>query len=154
MEPMKMKHNMYRKLAIMSFLSFIAMYILMFSMINTIGNFINNINMAYMAGLMVAPMIVFELGVMWAMYKNKTLNYLIIAGTIVAGLLLFLFIRQQTLVGDRQFLRSMIPHHSSAILMCRQSTISDPEIQQLCQEIIESQQQEIDQMNAIMERLE
>ena len=75
MDQMKGKHNMYRKLAIMSVLSFVAMYILMFSMINTFDNFINNINMAYMAGLMVAPMIVFELGVMWAMYKNKTLNY-------------------------------------------------------------------------------
>lgn len=151
---MEMKHHMYRKLALMSFLSFVAMYFLMFSMINTIGNFTNNINMAYMAGLMVAPMVVFELVVMWAMYKEKNRNYLIIAGTVVAGLLLFLFIRQQTLVGDRQFLRSMIPHHSSAILMCKQSSISDSEIKQLCQEIIESQQREIDQMKEIMKRME
>jgi len=154
MNQMEMKHNMYRKLALMSFLSFVAMYFLMFSMINTIGNFTNNINMAYMAGLMVVPMVVFELVVMWAMYKEKTRNYLIIAGTVVVGLLLFLFIRQQTLVGDRQFLRSMIPHHSSAILMCNQTSISDAEIQQLCQEIVESQQREIDQMKAIMERME
>lgn len=154
MKSMEKQHNMYPKLALMSFLSFVAMYFLMFSMIDTIGNFTNNINMAYMAGLMVAPMIVFELVVMWAMYKDKTRNYMIIAGAIVGGILLFLFIRQQTLVGDRQFLRSMIPHHSGAILMCKQSSISDPEIQQLCQEIIESQQQEIDQMNAILERLD
>ena len=154
MKPMEMKHSMYRKLALMSFLSFVAMYFLMFSMINTIGNFTNNINMAYMAGLMVAPMTVLMLVVMWAMYKDKTRNYMIIAGAIVVGVLLFLFIRQQALVGDRQFLRSMIPHHSSAILMCKQSSISDPEIKQLCQEIIESQQREIDQMKEIMERLE
>jgi hypothetical protein len=153
-QPMEMKHNMYRKLALMSFLSFVAMYFLMFSMINTIGNFTNNINMAYMAGLMVAPMVVFELVVMWAMYKDKTRNYMVIAGAVVVGILLFLFIRQQAIVGDRQFLRSMIPHHAGAILMCQQSSISDPEIQQLCQEIIESQQQEIDLMKEIMERLE
>jgi cation transport ATPase len=154
MEQMEMKHNMYRKLALMSFLSFVAMYFLMFSMINTIGNFTNNINMAYMAGLMVAPMVVFELIVMWSMYKDKKRNYMVIAGAIVAGILLFLFIRQQAIVGDRQFLRSMIPHHSGAILMCQQSSINDQEIQELCQEIIESQQQEIDQMKEIMERLE
>jgi len=153
-KPMEGKHNMYRKLALMSFLSFIAMYFVMFSMIDSISNFTNNINMAYMAGLMVAPMVVFELIVMWAMYKDKTRNYAIIAGTIVAGFLLFLFIRQQTAVGDSQFLRSMIPHHSGAILMCEEAAISDPEIQQLCQEIIESQEQEIDQMWEIMERLE
>jgi uncharacterized protein (DUF305 family) len=154
MKQMEMKHDMYRKLALMSFLSFAAMYFLMFSMIDSIASFTHNINMVYMAGLMVAPMVVFELMVMWAMYQNKTRNYMIIAGAIVAGFLLFLFIRQQTVVGDRQFLRSMIPHHSGAILMCEQSSISDPEIQQLCQEIIASQQQEIDQMKAIMERLE
>jgi len=153
-KPTEMMHGMYRRLAIMSFLSFLAMYVLMFSMINSAGNFLNNINMVYMAGLMVAPMVVFELMVMWAMYKNKTLNYAVFAGAIVAGILLFLFIRQQTLVGDTQFIRSMIPHHSGAILMCREAQLDDPELVQLCQEIIESQQQEIDQMNAIMERLE
>lgn len=151
---MEMNHNMYRKLAIMSFLSFIAMYFLMFSMIDTLGNFVNNINMLYMAGLMVAPMVVFELVVMWAMYRNKSLNYMVIAGAIVAGILLFLFIRQQILVGDRQFLRSMIPHHSGAILMCAQADLSDPELEQLCQGIIENQEQEIDQMRSILERLE
>lgn len=151
---MDKNHHMYRKLAVMSFLSFIAMYILMFSMINTAGNFVNNINMVYMAGLMVAPMVVFELMVMWAMYNNKTLNYAVIAGAIVAGILLFLFIRQQTLIGDKQFIRSMIPHHSGAILMCREAELNDAELKQLCQEIIESQQQEIDEMNAIMDRLE
>jgi hypothetical protein len=148
-----MGRGMYLKLALMSFLSFIAMYFLMFAMIDNLGSFTNNINMVYMAGLMVAPMIVFELVVMWAMYKNKTRNYMIIAGAIIGGILLFLFIRQQTLVGDKGFLRSMIPHHSGAILMCEQSTITDPEIQQLCQGIIESQQQEIDQMKGILERL-
>jgi uncharacterized membrane protein len=137
----------------MSFLSFLAMYVLMFSMINSADNFVNNINMVYMAGLMVAPMIVFELIVMWAMYKNKNLNYAIIAGAIIGGILLFLFIRQQTLVGDAQFIRSMIPHHSGAILMCREAQLNDPELVQLCQEIIEAQREEIDQMNAILGRL-
>lgn len=154
MKPMEMKHNMYRKLALMSFLSFVAMYFLMFAMIDTLGSFTNNLNMAYMAGLMVAPMVVFELVVMWAMYQDKKRNYVIIAGSIIAGILLFLFIRQQTIIGDSQFLRSMIPHHSGAILMCQEAALTDPEIQQLCQEIIANQEQEIDQMKAIMERLE
>jgi uncharacterized protein (DUF305 family) len=36
-----------------------------------------------------------------------------------------------------------IPHHSGAILMCRQANITDEEIVKLCQQI------EIDQMKAI-----
>jgi uncharacterized protein (DUF305 family) len=63
-------------------------------------------------------------------------------------------IRQQTLVSDRQFLRSMIPHHAGAILMCRQAPIADPEIQRLCTTIISSQQAEIDQMKAKLRELE
>lgn len=53
------------------------------------------------------------------------------------------------MIGDRQFLRSMIPHHASAILMCEQAGISDARIKQLCaapQGIIASQQAEIQQM--------
>lgn len=150
----KHMNGMYRKLAVMTFLSFIAMYLLMFAMIDNFGSFTNNINMVYMAGLMVAPMVVFEMLIMWAMYQNKTQNYAIIAGAVIAGILLFAFIRQQTLVSDRQFLRSMIPHHSGAILMCEQAALSDPEIQQLCQEIIQSQQQEINQMKSILDRLD
>jgi uncharacterized protein (DUF305 family) len=65
----------------------------------------------------------------------------------------FLFIRQQTAVSDRQFLRAMIPHHSSAILMCERAPLEDPEIQELCQQIIESQQKEIHHMKNILNRL-
>ena len=77
---------------------------------------------------------------------------MIIAGSVLAGLIFFLLIRQQTAISDRQFLRSMIPHHAGAILMCEQATINDPEIQELCGAIISSQQSEIDQMKAILER--
>jgi uncharacterized protein (DUF305 family) len=73
---------------------------------------------------------------------------LIIAISIIAGLAFFFLIRQQTAISDRQFLRSMIPHHSSAILMCERASIQDPEIQELCQAIISSQQAEIDQMKS------
>ena len=47
----------------------------------------------------------------------------------------------------------MIPHHSGAILMCEKAQISDPEIASLCQRIIRSQAEEIEQMKAIRQRL-
>jgi hypothetical protein len=61
--------------------------------------------------------------------------------------------RTQTLVGDRQFIASMIPHHSGAILMCREATLSDPELVKLCQNISQSQRDGINQMEAIAARL-
>ncbi|HMN13598.1 MAG TPA: DUF305 domain-containing protein [Bellilinea sp.] len=148
------KHNMYLRLGIMSLLSFIAMYLVMFSMIDKWDSFFNNINMAYMAGLMVAPMILFEIVLMWAMYPDKKRNYAIAVGAVVLGILMYIFIRQQTLVEDKQFLRSMIPHHAGAVLMCEKATLSDPEIKALCTDIIASQQQEIDQMKMLLDRLE
>lgn len=46
----------------------------------------------------------------------------------------------------RLFLRSMIPHHSGAILMCAKAPLRDAEIQRLCKTIIAGQADEIRQM--------
>lgn len=149
-----MSESHYRHLLIMAVLSFIAMYILMYAMVNTFGNVFNNFNQVYMAGLMTAPMVLLEMFVMSSMYQNKRLNILIIAGSVIVALIFFLLIRYQTAIADKQFLRSMIPHHAGAILMCEHASIQDAEVQQLCQNIISSQQAEIDQMKGILERLE
>lgn len=143
----------YVKFAVMIALSFIAMYFLMYSMINSADNLYNNVNQVYMAGLMAAAMVILELGVMFGMYPNKRLNgILIVVGLFALGLF-WVFTRRQVAVGDEQFVRSMIPHHAGAILMCSQAAIKDSEIRQLCQEITASQQREIDQMKAILRRL-
>ncbi|MGB8981016.1 MAG: DUF305 domain-containing protein [Anaerolineales bacterium] len=149
-----MKENHYRQLLIMAGLSFIAMYILMYAMVDTFGHVYNNFNQFYMAGLMAAPMVLIELLVMRSMYKDRRLNMIFIGVSVIALAGFFLFIRQQTAIGDKQFLRSMIPHHSGAILMCEQASIQDPEIQALCDSIIAGQQAEIDRMETILQRLE
>ncbi len=149
-----MSDDHYRHLLIMAVLSFIAMYILMYAMVNVIGNVYNNFNQFYMAGLMTAPMILIELFVMRSMYQDKKRNALIIATSVIAALTFFLLIRQQAAITDKQFLRSMIPHHAGAILMCEQASIQDTEIKGLCGTIISSQQAEIDQMKAKLLELE
>ncbi|MFA6090064.1 MAG: DUF305 domain-containing protein [Candidatus Woesearchaeota archaeon] len=68
-------------------------------------------------------------------------------------ILSFLFVRKQTFINNKQFIRSMIPHHAGAILMCQNASVTDPEIKQLCQSIISSQQSEINQMKQILKRL-
>ena len=149
-----MKGDNYRKLLIMALLSFISMYILMYSMVNTMSDVYNSFNQFYMAGVMTAPMVIFGLLIMRSMYPNKQLNAAILAVSVIALIGFFFFIRQQTAIGDKQFLRSMIPHHSGAILMCERSSIQDPEIQALCDSIVQSQQEEIHQMEDILQRLD
>jgi uncharacterized protein (DUF305 family) len=148
-----MTQNHYRHLLIMAALSFVSMYILMYAMVDAVGNVYANVNQVYMAGLMTAPMVIIELVVMRGMYHDKKRNAAIIGGSAIVGIALFMFIRAQTGVSDRQFLRSMIPHHASAILMCEEAPIIDAEIQSLCKSIRSSQQAEIDQMKAKLSEL-
>jgi uncharacterized protein (DUF305 family) len=97
-------------------------------------------------------MVLIELGLMRSMYPARRLNGLIALAAVIVGVGFFMAIRRQVAVGDRQFLRSMIPHHSGAILMCQQASISDSEIQRLCEGIVASQRSEIDQMKAMLGR--
>ena len=151
---MKNKNEHYKKLLVMAGLSFMSMYVLMYAMVNTFANVVPNINQFYMAGLMTAPMIIIEMGLMGSMYMDKKLNTIIVAISSILLIAFFVFIRQQSAVSDKQFLKSMIPHHASAILMCTKANIQDAEIKDLCQSIISSQQQEIDQMKAKLQELE
>lgn len=144
----------YGRLALMAVLSFISMYVLMYAMVDTFANVLPNVNQVYMAGLMTMPMILIELGVMGAMYMNRRTNALVVAGSVAGLALFFWFIRQQTLVTDRQFVKSMIPHHSAAILMCKEADITDPELKKLCDEIVTGQQREIAQMKARLKEME
>lgn len=140
----------YRRLFWMVVLAFVSMYILMYAMADQLNHVYNNLNEFYMAGLMAAPMLVIELLLMGSMYNNKRLNMgLMVAGVVAAGLF-WVLIRSQAGITDRQFLRSMIPHHAGAILMCQQSRSTDPQIQKLCAEIITSQQSEIATMKALL----
>ena len=102
--------------------------------------------------MMATPMVVMMPLMMGSMYPDRQLNMLIYIGGAVLFVLAFIGIRGQVLVGNERFLRSMIPHHSGAILMCERSAISNPEIKSLCGEIIESQKREIDQIKQIMKR--
>lgn len=134
----------------MVILMFAAMYVLMYAMVDTFSDVYPSLNQFYMAALMTAPMIVIELALMWSMYKNPQANAVILVVSVLAGVAFFAAIRAQTAVADTQFLKSMIPHHSGAILMCQRASITDQRIKDLCKEIIASQRAEIGRMNAIL----
>lgn len=134
-------------------LGLVVMYAVMFSMIDGWRDFRNNLNMLYMAVTMWAPMGIFMLATMPGMYPNRRANIALYFAFAVLTAGSFLATRAQTLIDDRQFIASMIPHHSGAILMCREADLSDPELVTLCGEIGEAQRAEIEQMERIAQRL-
>ncbi len=149
-----MQDKPYLRLLAMAVFSFAAMYVLMYAMVNRLGNVVASLNQFYMAGLMAAPMVIIELLIMSRMYPSRKANLIIGAVSIILLSFFMLSIREQAAIRDEEFLRSMIPHHAGAILMAEESTLSDPETRALAQHIIESQQAEIEEMKAILARLE
>ncbi|HXV98831.1 MAG TPA: DUF305 domain-containing protein [Anaerolineae bacterium] len=143
---------MYKKLAIAISINAVIMFLITYAMIDKFDHLYLNINRVYMSLMMVAPMVIIMLLVMRSMYENKKLNYILIAAFSGLFILCFSLARTQTPVGNEQFLRSMIPHHSSAILMCQEAEITDLEIIELCEQIVKSQEEEITQMKAILAR--
>jgi hypothetical protein len=141
---------MYKKLAIAISINAILMYLIGYVMIDKFDDFYLNINRVYMTLLMVTPMVIVMLLVMSSMFENKKLNYILIAASAAVFVICFALSRTQVPVGNTQFLRSMIPHHSSAIVMCQESEITDPEIIKLCQQIIKSQEEEITEMKTLL----
>lgn len=145
--------NMYRNLAIMVLISFGLMYLLMYAMVDTWANVVPNINQFYMAGLMTMPMLILEVVIMRSMYSNKKLNTVLLVVGFAGMVAFFAGIQKQSGVGDRQFLKSMIPHHAAAVLMVKEAELSDPEIIQLANNIISGQQAEIQQMKDKLKEL-
>ena len=150
----KMQSMHWHLLLLMGAIHFLLMYALMYAMVDRFANVFMNLNQVYMAGIMTAPMLILEVALMGSMYANKRALAILAGASLLVFTLFFVFIRQQTAIGDREFLQSMIPHHGGAVLMCTQAPIEDPEILDLCGQIIASQQAEIDQMKQILERLE
>lgn len=143
----------YRNLLLMTMISFISMFILMFVMVDSYMNVYINLNHLYMTGTMIFSMLIIEIVVMRTMYPNKKFNALILALSTIALIVLTMFIRKQTAISDKEFLKSMIPHHAAAILMCKEASLQDPEIEKLCKNIISTQQSEIDFMKAKLEAM-
>jgi hypothetical protein len=155
MENQKSEKEMmgYRKFALTMGISFMVMYFIMFINIVNIDHFYISLTRIYMALLMVSPMAIIMLLMMGKMYPNKKMNKAIIIGSIAVFGLVLTALRTQTPVGDEQYMKAMIPHHSSAIMTSQNANIKDPEVRKLADGIIEAQKKEIAEMKAILARM-
>ena len=134
--------------------SFVIMYAVMFLNADRFDHVMLSTTRTYMTILMVAPMAVSMLLFMWGMYENKKVNFMILGTAVILFIATLTMLRNQTLIADVQWMKAMIPHHSSAIMVSQKAHLKDPEAQQLAKDIIEAQKKEIAQMKAMIKRLE
>ena len=145
---------MYKKLMLTLIISFFIMYLVMFLNITEFSHYYTSITRIYMAILMVAPMAVVMILVMGKMYPNKKMNAGIIMASIAVFILTLAALRTQTPINDVQYMKAMIPHHSSAILTSKKANIQDPDVKKLSEEIIKAQEEEIAEMKAKINELQ
>lgn len=148
-----MKTMSYQQFAVMMVISFFIMYIVTFLNIDDVSHYHTSLTRIYMALMMVAPMAVVMMLMMGKMYPSRKTN----TGILLAGVVVFIValagLRTQTPIGDVQYMKAMIPHHSSAIMVSKHANIKDPEVKMLSEQIIQSQEKEISEMNQMIERL-
>lgn len=145
---------MYKRFALMAVAMFVAMYFIMYAMIDGLQNLIPNINNLYMTLLMVSAMLVIEIWIMKGMYQNKKINWAIITVSLAIGIFSWFGIREQFFVGDKEFVKGMIPHHAAAVLMSEKAKLTDPELIELQKNILETQAKEIELMKRKLKEFE
>ncbi len=149
-KPMKMSYRMF---AVTMVISFVIMYLVMFLNMDKLDHYHTSATRLYMALLMVAPMVIVMMLMMGNMYPSKKVNTTIIISGFVVFALTLTGLRTQTPIGDVQYMKAMIPHHSSAIMVSKHANIQDPEVKKLSEQIIQSQEKEIAEMEAMIDRL-
>jgi len=149
-----MNRMSYKQFAVMMIVSFFIMYVVMFLNMDSIDHYHTSATRIYMAILMIAPMAIVMMVLMGKMYPVKKINTGIIVAAIIVFAAALAALRTQTPVGDVQYMKAMIPHHSSAIMTSKHANIKDPEVRKLADSIIASQQREIEQMETILKRMQ
>lgn len=144
----------YKKFLLILTISFILMYGIMFLNIDNADHIYLSVTRTYMSILMVSAMALVMLPMMGKMYPNKKLNKIILTSALMIFIMVLIFLRQQAFISDVQYMKGMIPHHSSAIMTSKNATIKDAEVKKLSEQIIRSQEEEIAQMKAKLKELD
>jgi hypothetical protein len=134
--------------------STVVMFLLMYQMVYSPDHALFSLNRLLASLVMACVMVLVMLGFMWSMYHGAVTKAVVVVAGACAGLGLLYVNRNQTLVGDVAFMKSMIPHHSIAVNNARKAHISDPRVRRLADGIIESQIREIAQMKLLIEDLQ
>lgn len=130
------------------------MFFLMFQLIYSFGHALFSVNRLIASLVMGCVMTVVMLSFMWSMYKGMGTKIAVLALAALLGVLLLFVNRSQAVIGDVNFMKSMIPHHSIAINNARKARIDDPRVRELADGIIRAQVLEITAMKLLIEDIE
>ncbi|GAB4157455.1 MAG: DUF305 domain-containing protein [Winogradskyella sp.] len=145
----------YKTFIIMLACSFVAMYITMYLNTYSIDHVWFSLTRFYMTCLGISTMAVIMWFFMRKMYNDKKKNIAILAGSFILFVGALGLVRTQApIIGDVLWMKAMIPHHSIAILTSERADIQDPEVKKLAEDIIKAQRKEIEEMKAMIKRLE
>ena len=148
-----MEKGNYKTFVLTLLCSFIIMYGVMFLNVDEADHIYLSMTRLYMTLMMVTAMALLMLAMMRMMYKNRKLNVIIILSSTAMFIISLIGVRTQTFVGDVQYMKGMIPHHSIAIMTSKNANIKDPEVRKLADGIIAAQEKEIAQMKRILAQM-
>jgi glucose-6-phosphate-specific signal transduction histidine kinase len=148
-----MKSYNYLRLAITLAISYVIMYAVMFLNVDEASHIYFSITRCYMALLMVSPMAILMIAMMPKMYSSKGTNRIIVILSLAVFISTVILLRTQAFIGDKEYMKAMIPHHSSAILTSKHAHIEDANVRKLADSIIVSQEREILRMKFLLDTL-
>lgn len=152
--PTKTMKMGWSKFAAMIFTSSAIMFFLMYQLVYSFDHATFSTNRLIASLVMSAVMSSAMLLFMWTMYGNIKTKLAVLVLSIIMGVLFLGINRNQALIGDVGFMKSMIPHHSIAINNARKAQISDPRVRELADNIIEAQVLEIEAMKQLIADIE
>ena len=129
---------------------FVLMYQLVYAWDHALFSLTRFVGALVMGCVMTAVMLVF----MWRMYRPDAAKIAVLAFAVIGGVALLAVNRSQALIGDRDFMKAMIPHHSIAINNARKADIRDPRVRYLADRITRDQVKEIAEMKMLIRDIE
>jgi uncharacterized protein (DUF305 family) len=144
----------YQRFAAMIATSTVVMYGLMYATNYSVDHVWFSQTRFWMALFMGGAMAIIMLAFMLGMYKDRQKNLAIFGGAAVVLLATLFLARSQVTVRDVAWMKSMIPHHSIAILTSERARIADPRVRELADAILETQRREIAEMEGLIAELE
>ncbi|MBN9072092.1 MAG: DUF305 domain-containing protein [Rhizobiales bacterium] len=134
--------------------STLVMFPLMYQLVYSADHATFSLTRLVSSVVMGCVMAVIMLAFMWKMYEGQKTKLAVLTGAIVVGVITLAINRQQMLIGDVDFMKSMIPHHSIAINNARNADIRDPRVRKLADGIIRAQVMEIAEMKLLVGDIE